>query len=77
VSCAPKVLTVIMADTQRTYISIVHENEHKPYGRRTVQIELTDEQRRQLEPRYTGNISPGAEQYEEVLYCWFEPVKPA
>lgn len=69
---APKILTVIFADTHRTMESIVYENEHVPYRKRIVQIELTPEQRKALERRYTGHGSSG-EMYEELLECWFEP----
>lgn len=69
-SRAPKVLTVVMANTYRTEVSIVHENDHHPYIRRTVQIELTEEQRAQLEPQL---LAP--ERHEEILDCWLEPVE--
>jgi len=46
----PDTLTVVLIDNTPTYIAIVHENEWRPYGRRTVQIRLTDEQRRQIAP---------------------------
>lgn len=67
----PKVLTVVMADRTATYISLVHENEHQPWRRRTVQIRLTPEQREQLRPRPTGTIN-GQEQTEAIVDCWLE-----
>ena len=68
----PDTLTVIMADTMVTYVSLVHENEHRPYGRRTVQIELTEEQRRALAPRVTGSDG-GTPTHEVPLDSWLEP----
>ncbi len=72
VPTTPDTLTVILADTTATMVAIVHENEQRPYRRRTIQLKLTDEQRRQLEPRYTGH-SNGKAMYEEVLDAWLEP----
>ena len=63
-----------MADTYRTYIAAVHENESFPYRKRIVQIELTPEQLEQLKPRVTGWDS-GSEMHEEILDCWFEKEK--
>ena len=68
----PDTLTVVLADTQGTYTAVVHENEHRPYRRRTVQVTLTDDQRRALEPRCTG-ITDGAQTHEEHLSSWLEP----
>ena len=69
---ARKVLTVVLADTWRTYMSVVHENEHRPYGRRTVQITLTPEQQEAIRPRKVRR-GGGFEKYETVLDCWLEP----
>ena len=68
----PDTLTVVLIDDTRTHVAIVHENEWRPYGRRTVQIRLTKEQRRQIAPRSTGMIS-GKHTYEDVLQAWLEP----
>lgn len=69
----PRVLTVVLADTQRTRDSIVYEEEHLPYRRRTVQIELAPEQRAKIELRKVG--SNGVEPiYEEIAGCWLEPI---
>ena len=68
----PDTLTVVLIDDTPNYIAIVHENEWRPYGRRTVQIRLTKEQRRQIAPRSTGMIS-GKHTYEDVLQAWLEP----
>lgn len=65
-------LTVVLIDDTPNYIEIVHENDWRPYGRRTVQIRLTDEQRRQIAPRSTGMIR-GKHTYEDVLQAWLEP----
>ena len=72
---ARKVLTVVLADTWRTYMSVVHENEHRPYGRRTVQITLTPEQQEAIRPQCVGQ-GGGVEKYELVLDCWLEPITP-
>ena len=68
----PDTLTVVLIDDIPNYIAIVHENEWQPYVRRTVQIRLTDEQRRQLAPRETGTIR-GKPTHEHVLQSWLEP----
>ena len=68
----PDTVTVVLADTQGTYLAAVHENEHRPYQRRTVQIRLTDEQRRALRPRHTG-MNAGRHTHEEHLDAWLEP----
>ena len=67
----PNTLTVVLADTHRTTVAIVHENEHIPYRRRTVHVKLTPEQLAQIEPRSTGWMS-GEERFEEVVTCWLE-----
>lgn len=64
-------LTVIMLDNHRTYIAVVYENDHIPYGRRTVQIELTPEQMTQITPRKLGVIN-GKDKFEEIGPCWLE-----
>lgn len=68
----PDTLTVVMINSTDNYIAIVNEYEWHPYSRRTVQIKLTDEQRRQLAPRDTGMIR-GRQTHEEILQAWFEP----
>lgn len=68
----PDTLTVVLIDDTPNYIAIVHENEWRPYGRRTVQIRLTEEQRRRIAPRTTGMIS-GKQTHEHVLQAWLEP----
>ena len=68
----PDTLTVVLIDDTPNHIAIVHENEWRPYGRRTVQIRLTEEQRRQIAPRPTGMIS-GRQTHEQVLQAWLEP----
>jgi hypothetical protein len=64
-----------MADTWRTRGAIVHEGEHRPYGRRTVQIELTTEQQQQLQGKLLGTDS-GKPVHEELLDCWLEEIQP-
>ena len=68
----PDTLTVVLADTYGTYLAVVHENEHRPFQRRTVQIPLTDEQRHKLRPRHTG-MDRGKPTHEEFLTAWLEP----
>jgi hypothetical protein len=68
---APTHLLVIMADEHRTYMSIVHENEHVPYGKRSVRIPLSEKQRAMLEPRKVG-VSKGRDVFEVVHDCWLE-----
>ena len=71
-SNAPKTLTVVFADTHRTMIAITYENDHMPYRRRTVQIELTPQQRAALEPRVLG-YDRNEVVREELMTCWLEP----
>lgn len=59
-------LHFILADTYRTYIAVVHENEHVPYRRRIVTIELTPEQMEAIKPRKVGK-DRGKDVYEELL----------
>ena len=68
----PDTLTVILIDPSPNNAAIIHENEWRPYSRRTVQITLTEEQRRKLAPRTTGSIR-GGHTYEHVLQAWLEP----
>ena len=68
----PSTLTVVLADTQATACAVRHENEQRPYRRRTVQIKLTEEQRQALTPRYTGH-NDGKATHEEILQAWLEP----
>jgi hypothetical protein len=63
---APKTLTVIMAATYDAVMNAVHLNESVGVQKRTVQIELTDEQRQKLPLGH-----------EEVIACWFEPEETA
>lgn len=68
-------LTVIMLDKFRTMVAICHEGEHCQFGRRTVQIELTDEQAALIAPRHLGR-SNGVDYHEEIGQCWIEPQEP-
>lgn len=67
-----QILTVVLADTHRTRMAIVHENESIPYQRRTVQIELTPEQMAAIAPRKVG-FENGCDVYEEMYSSWLEP----
>ena len=70
----PDTLTVIMLNTQRTYIAIVHENEHIPYGRRTIHVELTTEQIEKLRPKCVGS-NGGKVVLEEVGEVFLETLR--
>lgn len=72
----PKYLTVVFEDRFETRMRIIHENEHVPYGKRTLRIELTVGQRESLKPRKVG-VESGVDQYEDIRECWFEPSEPA
>lgn len=68
----PKTLLhVVMLDTHRTRISIIHENEHIPYRRRLVTIELTDDQATKLLPQKVGSEC-GKPVFEEIGQVWIE-----
>jgi hypothetical protein len=69
---APDTLTVVLIDPSANNAAIIHEGEWRPYDRRTVQIRLTDEQRRQFAPRSTGTVR-NERTYEHVLQAWLEP----
>ena len=64
-------ITFIGADTLRTYIAAIHENEQVPYKRRSVTIELTNEQLAQLEIRTLGHAN-GTDWKEEIISCFVE-----
>ena len=64
-----------MANTWRTHMSIVHENEHMPYTYRTVHIPLTDEQIEALANRPVVGMDRGLPVYEEVYNSWLENYK--
>ena len=64
-------LTVIVEDQYRTYVGLVHEEQIVPYGRRTVQIQLTPEQNALLECRELGKAS-GTTVREVIRECWLE-----
>lgn len=64
-------VTFILADTHATHIAAVYENEHRPYRKRTVSIELTPEQVAALKPRPVGVLN-GVEQVEELLECFVD-----
>jgi len=70
----PKRLTVVFADTHRTRIAAVHENEYFPYSFRTVHVALTTEQLIQLTPKMLGHDC-GHSVHEEVFNCWLEDEK--
>lgn len=68
-------LTVVMVNTWRTQIAIVHENSFLPYTRRTVQIELTQEQVAALAPQKLG-VNCGKDVHEEMGEVWLEASTP-
>lgn len=64
-------VTFIIANTYATECSIVHENEWRPYPKRTVTIELTSKQCEQLRLKKVG--SRGQEPvFEEIHDCFVE-----
>ena len=63
----------ILADTTRTYIGHVYENEHVPFKRRVVVISLTPEQEAAIAPEPTGMLD-GKETVEEVIDCFIDHV---
>jgi len=65
------VLQVIMLDTLRSDIAVRELNECMPFGRRLVTIELTDEQMKQIQPRYLGENCHTV-YYEEFGDVWIE-----
>ena len=64
-------LTVMIEDRYRTYVGIVHEQQQVPYGRRTVQIELTPEQNANLRCEKLGTAIRQPV-YEVLRECWLE-----
>ena len=64
-------LTVVFANTHRTYMAITHENESFPYTFRTVRIELTEEQVKKLERKVVGVIGE-TDRKEEIFNSWLE-----
>lgn len=62
---------IIMLDTHRTRIALVHENEHIPYRRRLVEIVLTPEQEALLQPLCVGTEG-GNDVFEEYGPAWFQ-----
>lgn len=59
-------LHFILADTLETYIAIVYEGEYIPYKKRIVTIELTDEQKEKIKPRWCGK-NCGKDCYEKLI----------
>lgn len=68
-------LTVILVNTWRTQMAIVHENSYMPYTRRTVQIELTPEQVAAIAPQKIG-VNCGKDVHEEMGEVWLEVSTP-
>ena len=66
-----KILTVVFANTWRTTVAVVHENQELPYSFRTVRVELTDEQMKALEPRVVGQDGT-IDVYEDIYNSWLE-----
>ncbi|NIN00516.1 MAG: hypothetical protein GTO24_21260 [candidate division Zixibacteria bacterium] len=65
-------LTFILADTLSTRMALIHENQIRPYIKRSVRIDLTPEQIKLVEPRAVG--TEGASKiYEEILEIFVEP----
>jgi hypothetical protein len=66
-----KFLCVELLDTHRTTIAVVHLNEHLPFGRRVVQIELTQEQQDKISPKELGT-NQGIKVYEQIGNIWIQ-----
>lgn len=64
-------VTVILVNTLRTRVAVVHENDHLPFSRRTVQIELTPDQEAAIAGRVVGTWQ-GEDVFEEIGGCWLE-----
>ncbi len=64
-------LTVVMVDTQRNRVAIIHEGQSMPYSKRTVHIKLTEEQLKQLQPLCVGK-EKGKDVFEELGDVWIE-----
>ena len=67
-------ITFIMADTWGTEARLRCDNEHVPYKKRTVTINLTDEQLRQIKCRKVGKESD-VDKFEEIIDCFIENEK--
>lgn len=66
------VLTVVFLNTFDCETSVIHLGSPQPFVRRSVQIELTPEQVKELQPRVLGK-DRGADRYEKRVECWLEP----
>jgi len=67
-------LAVEMVNTYRTRIAVIHENDHLPYSRRTVHVELTPEQMDAIKPRHLG-VECGQDVCEEYGRVWLEEIE--
>lgn len=64
-------LVVVMLNTWITQCAILHENEHRPYGRRLVTLELTPQQVSALRPMQVG-MDRGQNVTESIGEVWIE-----
>ena len=64
-------ITFIIADTWETEARLRYENEHVPYKKRTVTINLTDEQLKQIQCEKVGKESD-VDKLEEIIDCFIE-----
>lgn len=64
-------LVVVMLNTWITECSLMHCNEHRPYGRRIVSLELTPEQVSALRPMQVGS-DRGQNVTESIGEVWIE-----
>ena len=65
------IVTVILADTFTTRMSIMHLNQTRPYQKRAVTIQLTTEQWDKIKPLVIGKEN-GVEVTEEILECFLD-----
>lgn len=64
-------VTFTLADEFVTQVSVIHMNEHTPFRKRTVTIDLTPEQMERIAPRFVGQHN-GHDVYEVVHDCHIE-----
>lgn len=64
-------LIVELVNTFRTRLAVHHENDHIPFRRRIVCIELTPDQIKKLEPKKLGT-DQGADVFEELGNIWVQ-----
>lgn len=64
-------ITFVFADIWETEMRLKHENEFVPYKKRTVSINLTEEQLKQIQCQRVGRDG-NEDKYEEIIDCFIE-----